>query len=250
MVGLIIMVLIVAMIILIAVAKSRSNSNEREPHGLVDAVVSSSNSKIADVPQKTVVNKGHDTNKVPKGDSFEQKQVNNNTVQTVSPLKVQKSPVVPVVDKSTSVKKEIPYWIQQIPFLPDELNIDYSRNFFVCYELNSSEKLEYPYLKAPQKGTEIKLPVRGRSAKRGFCEAKLCDVIKVCKLDGFKDNLTLIAADCPYEPDLAYINLDKGIFIDIEVDEPYAGLERTPIHYKIGNSACDELRNQRFVERG
>lgn len=252
--GMIIMVIVVVMIILIVVAKSRNSNKERESKSHVDAAVSSGNSSITVAPKNPIASKGQDTNKVPKVGSFEQKQVSDKTVQTVGPIKVQKTSVAPTVVKSAlSAKKEVPYYrIQQIPFLPDVLNIDYSKHFYVNYELNSSEKFEYPYLKAPQKGVEIKLPVRGRSAMRGFCEEKLCDVIKECKLDKFKDNLTLIVKDCscPYEPDLVYIDIDKGIFIDIEVDEPYAGLERIPIHYKIGGGTHDDLRNQYFIERG
>ena len=234
MVALIIMLLIVVVIIIVTI-----NFKEQNPKSHADAVACSGNRSIKNLPKNPVANKAQGTNNVSKGGSIQQKPASGTAF-----------PVCPSPPKKTSVKQDTPYCIQQIPFLLDELSFDYSIHIYVNYNLNSSEKLEYPYLKVPQKGTEIKLPVRGRSAKRGFCEARLCDVIKEYKLDKFKDNLTLIAADCPYEPDLAYINVDKGIFIDIEVDEPYAGLERFPIHFKTKNGTCDDLRNQRFTERG
>lgn len=150
-------------------------------------------------------------------------------------------------------KKEIPYRVKQIPLLKTGLNlldIDYSQKYVVKYDMVSSKKLEYPYLKAPEKGTWIKLPVKGRSGRRGFCEEKLAHIINEYHLLGFMDNLTLFADGCPYEPDFAYIDVEKGIFVDIEIDEPYSGWEKTPIHYKIVNGTIDQKRNERFTERG
>lgn len=89
------------------------------------------------------------------------------------------------------------------------------------------------------------MPVRGRCGKRGVCEQKLCEEIEKLNLFGFYDNLSLFVIDrCSrYEPDLAYIDAKKGIFIDIEIDEPYSGLERKPIHYTIGDYTVDDKRN-------
>lgn len=152
-----------------------------------------------------------------------------------------------------SFKKEEPYSVKLIPLLKADLNIlniDYSQQYVVNYDLVSSGNLEYPYLVAPEKGTWIKLPIQGRNGRRGFCEEKLANVINKYHLKGFRDNLSLFADGCPYEPDFAYIDVEKGIFIDIEVDEPYSGWEKTPIHYMIGNRTNDGKRNERFTERG
>lgn len=152
-----------------------------------------------------------------------------------------------------SFKKEEPYSVKLIPLLKADLNIlniDYSLQYVVNYDLVSSGNLEYPYLVAPEKGTWIKLPIQGRNGRRGFCEEKLANVINEYHLKGFRDNLSLFADGCPYEPDFAYIDVEKGIFIDIEVDEPYSGWEKTPIHYRIGNRTNDGKRNERFTERG
>lgn len=143
-----------------------------------------------------------------------------------------------------------PYSIKSGPLLTDKFEIEYSQKLRVKYNLVSSENFEFPLLRTPTKETFIKLPVHGRSGRRGACEDKLCSIISKYKLEGFMDNLTMFAKECPYEPDLAYINVDKGIFIDIEVDEPYSGWEKTPIHYKIGNHTIDDKRNQCFTERG
>lgn len=51
------------------------------------------------------------------------------------------------------------------------------------------------------------------------------------------------------EPDITYIDLEKQIFIDIEIDEPYDLIEKSPIHYKPeeGMPGADEWRNNQFL---
>lgn len=53
----------------------------------------------------------------------------------------------------------------------------------------------------------------------------------------------------PYEPDIAIVekNFEKGFRIDIEIDEPYTGYERKPIHY-IG--CGDNFRDQVLINHG
>lgn len=139
------------------------------------------------------------------------------------------------------------------PFLTSELNLDYKTTYNVSYSISDSVNAKFPIIRAPKKGCEIKLPVCGRSGKRGVCEEILCKKIKELELHGFYDNLSLLVGKNTYpkEPDLAYINAQKGIFIDIEIDEPYSGWEREPIHYKIKNgTTVDDARNDSFTERG
>lgn len=50
-----------------------------------------------------------------------------------------------------------------------------------------------------------------------------------------------------YKPDIAIIWREKNIFIDIEIDEPYDLISRTPIHYK---GCSDSLRNAYFLDNG
>lgn len=153
---------------------------------------------------------------------------------------------------SDTLKKQAqPYTVVSVPFLSDVFDIDYTKKVYFKYDLNASKELKYPLMRTPQKDTEIKLPVHGRSGKRGFSEHTLCNAIKKYGLEKFYDNLTVFAEGCHFEPDLAYIDADKGIFIDIEIDEPYAGYERKPIHYKINNNATvDDRRNKHFTDRG
>ncbi len=53
----------------------------------------------------------------------------------------------------------------------------------------------------------------------------------------------------PYEPDIAVVekNFEKGFRIDIEIDEPYTGYEKKPIHY-IG--CGDNYRDQVLINHG
>ncbi len=50
----------------------------------------------------------------------------------------------------------------------------------------------------------------------------------------------------PYSPDFAYIDQQKNLFIDIEIDEPYTGNPPKAIHY-IGK---DTRRDEFFLDRG
>lgn len=144
------------------------------------------------------------------------------------------------------------YTVQTIPFLTSKLDLDYEAIYKVSYSIHDSDEAKFPIIRAPKIGCVIKLPVIGRSGKRGFCEQKLCDKIKDLKLQGFYDNFSLFVGNNsnPYEPDIAYIDVQKGIFIDIEIDEPYSGSERLPIHYKTKGGTKDDRRNDCFTERG
>jgi very-short-patch-repair endonuclease len=52
----------------------------------------------------------------------------------------------------------------------------------------------------------------------------------------------------PYVPDFAYIDQSLNLYIDIEIDEPYAYGTQKPIHYL--GSAKDQQRNQYFLDQG
>lgn len=147
----------------------------------------------------------------------------------------------------------VPYTIQNIPFLRSKFIVDYSQRLCVKYSLSDSTDYKFPVIRAPRKGCEIKLPVVGRKNNRGASEQSFCNKIVECGLQShFYDNLSLFCAGLvfPYEPDLAYINVEKGIFLDVEIDEPYVGWDRTPIHYKTNEGTIDNIRDEHFTERG
>jgi len=61
-----------------------------------------------------------------------------------------------------------------------------------------------------------------------------------------KNNLQLGKFALPYVPDFCYIDEEKFIYIDIEIDEPYAALSGEPIHYL----GADDARNDFFISQG
>lgn len=160
---------------------------------------------------------------------------NHNKLQNPSPTKVSN-----------------PYTIKSVPFLTSKLDWVYGTAYTVKYFISDSDNDKFPIIRAPKEGCEIKLPVVGRSCKRGVCEEHLCKMIRDLKLPDFYDDVSLFVGNYPkpYEPDIAYIDVQKGIFIDIEIDEPYSGWERLPIHYKTKYGTIDDLRNNYFTERG
>jgi len=156
-------------------------------------------------------------------------------------------------NKKIAQMSRVPYTIQNIPFLKSKFIIDYSQRLYVRYMISNSTDYKFPVIRTPRKGCEIKLPVVGRKNNRGVSEQLFCNKIVECSLQShFYDNLSLFCADLnfPYEPDLAYIDVGKGIFLDIEIDEPYVGWDRIPIHYKTNEGTIDDIRNEHFTERG
>lgn len=116
----------------------------------------------------------------------------------------------------------------------------------VNYDLADGDQECYPQLLAPRRGTAITMPQRGKNCKRGLSESWLSFWIKRHRLKGFSDATALKVPGHRYEPDLAYIDEARGIFIDIEVDEPYTFARRMPTHVK-GN---DDERNRQVIEAG
>lgn len=104
----------------------------------------------------------------------------------------------------------------------------------------------YPLRLAPQQGAAIVMPQQGKNCKKGPGEQWLALWIWSHKIKGFYDNLALTSRGHRYEPDLAYIDEQRGIYIDIENDEPYTLGKRTPTHY-LGK---DDQRNNDVIAAG
>lgn len=113
----------------------------------------------------------------------------------------------------------------------------------VNYSLSSSKNHnEYIFYSSPEKGT-IVYPHRHHKGKiRGYSEEMFEDLIRNTfnnvELEISGDvNLKLSDTARSYEPDIALVaNNQTNIRIDIEIDEPYSLLSRTPIHYTEDNS--------------
>lgn len=116
----------------------------------------------------------------------------------------------------------------------------------VGYDLANGDQAVYPQLLAPQRGTRIVLPRRGKGCKRGPGEEWLALWLRMHRLKNFYDNQVLTADGHRYEPDVAYIDVERGIFIDIENDEPYTLGSRMPTHV----AGRDDERNRTFTDAG
>lgn len=127
--------------------------------------------------------------------------------------------------------------------------LDWRKKYKVDFELNGSSPTEYPQVVMPRLGAAIILPAKGggRNIKKGPGEGCLCQYVLQHHLLGFHDNVALSAGRHRYVPDLAYIDAERGIFIDIENDEPYTIGRKIPTHCMGGK---DEERNQAFSHSG
>ena len=134
-----------------------------------------------------------------------------------------------------------------ISFLGYKLNLNGNGPKNVCYDLTDDcDPQKYPLLLAPQQGTAIVMPKKGKNCKKGPGEQWFALWIWGHRLRGFYDNLMLPASGHRYEPDIAYIDEQRGIYIDIENDEPYSMSKRVPTHY-IGK---DDERNRHITSAG
>lgn len=114
-----------------------------------------------------------------------------------------------------------------------------------------NEPYKYGVVKMPPQNCLIKFPRKGRSAKRGYKEDEFFGTLKKYFQDQFlvqNDRHVPTSNGRPYEPDfvLSTEKENKNIFINIEIDEPYDGWERTPTHC-IGD---DDTRDNFFTQRG
>jgi hypothetical protein len=108
----------------------------------------------------------------------------------------------------------------------------------------------------PQPGCIIKFPRKGRKGKKGFKEEDFNSyLIKYFNNDFriYDDRFVLVTGSSnPFEPDFTFTNEKNGIniFVDIEIDEPYEGLndiaERKVTHFQY----ADTFRNNAFKNRG
>ncbi|MGD0340398.1 MAG: WYL domain-containing protein [Bacteroidales bacterium] len=127
---------------------------------------------------------------------------------------------------------------------------------FIGFEPNDHfsqiEPLNYPYVIMPRPRSIIKFPRKNKVGNKGFSEEHFYKhVIQYLKphFKVYSDRIVIITSkQNPYEPDIVLIDEDSGInlFIDVEIDEPYDGTTREPIHY----SGYDTERNKFFMNRG
>lgn len=110
----------------------------------------------------------------------------------------------------------------------------------------------YPVAKFPEKKTKIWPHRYGSSSRTGFKDSDFAKILqhKFGEMLQVTQDVRLNTSDYtrPYEPDIAIIDHKSilNIRLDIEIDEPYAAINRNAIHL-IGD---DDSRDTFFLNRG
>lgn len=142
---------------------------------------------------------------------------------------------------------------EKLPNVVVETAKDKKEVTFVNYEVSQSEITNsYPIFRFPKKGTVVRTHRLGSTKRRGFKDelfqksieqyfGKYFTVLGNARLNTGKDTR-------PFEPDIAILDelSHTNLKIDIEIDEPYAGITRQAIHCK----GDDINRDIYFVDRG
>lgn len=142
---------------------------------------------------------------------------------------------------------------EQLPKAKEETTKSKDEVVFVNYEFLKVETTNsYPVFRFPKKGTIVRSYRLGNTKRRGFKEepfqksieqyfGKQFTVLGNARLNTGKETR-------PFEPDIAIIDKSNttNLRIDIEIDEPYAGITRQPTHCK----GDDINRDIYFVDRG
>tara|TARA_R110002050_G_scaffold158381_5_gene287684 strand:- start:6911 stop:8827 length:1917 start_codon:yes stop_codon:yes gene_type:complete len=135
-----------------------------------------------------------------------------------------------------------------------KIETDRSKNTILRVDYTSSKPEQtnyYPIFRYPKQDTVVRSYRIGSSKRRGYKEVSFQKSLQeVFGRDFFVSGELRINTGKdtrPFEPDIALIDKKKGnVRIDIEIDEPYAGITRQPTHCK----GDDTMRDIYFVDRG
>lgn len=111
----------------------------------------------------------------------------------------------------------------------------------------------YPVILAPTAGATLVRPNSGGVKNKKHGPSELIAFGRIVAM-GLSDKIhvdkCVRIAGHNYEPDIAYIDETRGIYVDIEVDEPYSAGGK-PTHYMNADGTNkDSERNRRFTEAG
>ena len=157
---------------------------------------------------------------------------------------------------SSQVKEEKPPTITTIDPEPEEQSQPKRIGYNPVNIFAQNEPYSYPYVIMPKPKSWIKFPRKGRTGRKGFKEEDFKTYLKRFFSNEFKiyDDrfITVKGNNSPFEPDITFTNEKDGIniFMDIEIDEPYEGINdinrRKPTHFQYS----DTDRNRAFRNRG
>jgi hypothetical protein len=112
--------------------------------------------------------------------------------------------------------------------------------------------MEYPIILLPSEKTTLRFSISAakKNKKTGASELVAFSYVLDLGLECIREDISVVIEGYRYEPDLVYINKEKNIFVDIEIDEPYSGGHH-PTHYITSKGVHkDARRNELFCKAG
>jgi very-short-patch-repair endonuclease len=170
----------------------------------------------------------------------------------IKPTEEKQEKAKPKVEIIEVKPKSKPKSEEQLPKAKEETAKSKGEVVFVNYDISKVQTPNsYPIFRFPKKGTVVRSFRFGNTKRRGFKEesfqkslelyfGKTFTILGNARLNTGKETR-------PFEPDIAIIDKsNSNLRIDIEIDEPYAGITRQPTHCK----GEDVNRDIYFVDRG
>lgn len=160
--------------------------------------------------------------------------------------------IIPKVETVEVTQKAKSKSVEQLPKAKEETTKSKDKVFFVNYDfLKVQSTNSYPVFRFPKKGTVVRSYRLGNTKRRGFKEESFQKSIEQYFGKDFavlgNARLNTGKETRPFEPDIAILDKSNAnLRLDIEIDEPYAGITRQPTHC-IGE---DVNRDIYFVDRG
>lgn len=168
------------------------------------------------------------------------------------PTETKQEKVIPKVETVEVKPKAKTKSEEQLPKAKIETTKSKNEVDFVNYDITKVPTTNsYPVFRFPKKGTVVRSYRLGNTKRRGFKEESFQNSIERCFGKDFvvlgNVRLNTGKETRPFEPDIAIIDKsNSNLRIDIEIDEPYAGITRQPTHCK----GEDVNRDIYFVDRG
>lgn len=109
----------------------------------------------------------------------------------------------------------------------------------------------YPIILRPTATTlPSSITKTGKTQRVGASEIVCLSHIFSLNLGELRENVCVNIDGHRYEPDFAYIDEARGIYVDIEVDEPYTSRGKSTHYINDDGSSSDSMRNHRFQNAG
>lgn len=112
--------------------------------------------------------------------------------------------------------------------------------------------MEYPIMLSPIENPTLQFSISSskKNKKTGASELVVFSHVLGLGLDCIREDVSVVIDGHRYEPDLVYMDQEKGVFVDIEIDEPYSGAHH-PTHYITSKGVHkDARRNELFRQAG